>query len=254
MLLFVMIVQTFFIMSGGNSITYYAPTILKSIGLNSDQVLLFSAIYGMIKVASVCLYAFYLTDRFGRRPLLLIGSTMNTGCLLYLSVYLGVADLSVSSPSPAAWVAIVAICIFAIGYGFGWAPVFSLTASEICPTSTRGTVVTIAFIYQNLLNFAITRGFPSMTEDMHSWGPFALFTAFTGCATMWVFLAFPECKGRSMESAGTLFILPWYKIGFVKVPTAEQQAPERVVNADKASHTEHEEDITKRGDKNTDQV
>lgn len=61
---------------------------------------------------------------------------------------------------------------------------FSLTASEICPTSMRGTVVAIAFIYQNLLNFAITRGFPSMTQDMHAWGPFALFTAFTGCATM----------------------------------------------------------------------
>lgn len=125
MLLFVMIVQTFFIMSGGNSITYYAPTILKSIGLNSDQVLLFSAVYGMIKVASMLLYAFYITDRFGRRPLLLIGSSMNTGCLLYLAVYLGVPDLSGSaSPSPAAWIAIVAICIFAIGYGFGWAPVF----------------------------------------------------------------------------------------------------------------------------------
>ena len=138
MLLFVMIVQTFFIMSGGNSITYYAPS----------QVLLFSAVYGMIKVASVLFYAFYLTDRFGQRPLLIIGSSMNTLCLLYLAVYLGVADISGSaSPSPAAWIAIVAICIFAIGYGFGWAPVFSLTASEICPTSTRGTVVTIAFIY-----------------------------------------------------------------------------------------------------------
>lgn len=44
----------------------------------------------MIKVASVLFYAFYLTDRFGRRPLLIIGSSMKTGCLLYLAVYLGV--------------------------------------------------------------------------------------------------------------------------------------------------------------------
>lgn len=244
MLLFVMIVQTFFIMSGGNSITYYAPTILKSIGLDSAQVLLFSAIYGMIKVFSMLFYAFYLTDRFGRRPLLLIGSAMNTGCLIYLAAYLGVADLSKpGSPSPAAWVAIVAICIFAVGYAFGWAPVFSLTASEICPTSTRGTVVTISFIYQNLLNFGITRGFPSMTQDMHAWGPFALFAAFTGCATAWVFVGFPECKGRSMESAGDLFFLPWYKIGFSKAPTFEQQAAERVVDLEKASCSEHQEDI-----------
>ena len=250
LLLFVMLVQTFFIMSGGNSITYYAPTILKSIGLNSTQVLLFTAVYGLIKVASVFLYAFVLTERFGRRPLLLIGSATNTVCLLYLAAYLGCADLSTqsASPSPAAWVAIVAICLFAIGYGFGWAPVFSLTAAEICPTSTRGTVVSIAFVYQNLLNFGITRGFPNMTVSMHTFGPFALFTAFTGLATIWVFFAYPECKGRSMESASTLFSLPWYKIGAVKVDEREaQESAEAVVDLEKASSSQHHEYANKSG-------
>ncbi|CAG8400618.1 unnamed protein product [Penicillium salamii] len=244
LLLFVIIIQTFFIMSGGNSITYYAPTILKSIGLDSQQRLLFSAIYGMIKVASVFLYAFVLTDRFGRRPLLLIGSTINVICLCYIAVYLGVADLSGSEdPSAAAWVAIVAICFFAVGYGFGWAPAFSLTASEICPTPIRGTVVTIAFVYQNLLNFAITRGFPNMTTDMHAWGPFALFTAFTFVATCWVFVAFPECKGRSMEKADTLFSMPWYKIGFSKVPDTSEILTTGA-DLEKATSSEHSEHIS----------
>ncbi|KAH8435227.1 sugar porter family MFS transporter [Aspergillus melleus] len=260
LLLFVVIIQTFFIMSGGNSITYYAPTILKSIGLDSTQILLFSAVYGLVKLVSVLLYAFILTDRFGRRPLLLIGSTLNVICLCYLSVYLGVADLSAkdASPSPAAWVAIVAICIFAIGYGIGWAPAFSLTASEICPTPIRGTVVTLAFVYQNLLNFGITRGFPNMTVDMQAWGPFALFTAFTALATVWVFLAFPECKGRSMESADKLFSLPWWRIGFVKVGEDEDGVRGRENKGDveegmeveeKRSESEHWEEVegSKRG-------
>ncbi|KAF2137189.1 uncharacterized protein K452DRAFT_329317 [Aplosporella prunicola CBS 121167] len=211
---FCLLVQTFFIMCGGNSITYYAPNILESIGLKSTQMLLFTAIYGCIKVLSVLLYAFILTDRYGRRPLLLLGSAINMLCTLYLAVFLGVANISSDAPtSPAAWVAIVAICIFAIGYGFGWAPAFSLAASEICPTRTRGPIVTISFAYQNLLNFGITRGFPNMVEAMHPWGPFALFTAFTAVATVWVFLSFPECKGRSMESKDALFNLPWYKVG-----------------------------------------
>ncbi|KAL3440456.1 general substrate transporter [Aspergillus insuetus] len=245
LLLFVLLIQTFFIMSGGNSITYYAPTILASIGLNSQQVLLFTAVYGLIKVVSVFLYAFFLTDRYGRRPLLLIGSTINTLCLLYLAVFLGVANISDSaSPSPAAWVAIVAICLFAIGYGFGWAPVFSLTASEICPTHLRGPIVAIAFTYQNLLNFGISRGFPNMTVTMHAWGPFALFTAFTGCATVWVFFAFPECKGRSMESVGAIFSLPWYRTGFSKVPTGQDGQENRDLEKEAASST-HEENSGK---------
>ncbi|RAL03466.1 sugar porter family MFS transporter [Aspergillus ibericus CBS 121593] len=215
-LLFVTLIQTFFIMSGGNSITYYAPDILNSIGLTQTQVLLFTAIYGLIKFVSVLFYAFFLTDRYGRRPLLLLGSTINVLCLLYLTCYLALSPPSSSSTglSAASWVSIVAICIYAIGYGFGWAPAFSLTASEICPTRIRGTVVTLAFTYQNLLNFGITRAFPNMTDSMHTWGPFALFTAFTTVGTLWVAAAFPECKGKSMEGMEEVFTRPWWRVGW----------------------------------------
>lgn len=247
LILFVLLIQTFFIMSGGNSITYYAPTILESIGMDSQQRLLFTAVYGLIKVLSVLLYAFILTERYGRRPLLLIGSSINVACLLYLSIYLGVSDISTNaSPSPAAWVAIVAICLFAVGYGFGWAPVFSLTASEICPTHMRGIVVTITFVYMNLLNFGINRAFPNMTNTMHAYGPFALFASVTFCATVWVFFAFPECKGRSMESADTLFSMPWYKTGFAKVPAPlDNDNSSSKDDLEEQMSSEHEERLEK---------
>lgn len=115
-LFFTLIIQTLFIMSGGNSITYYAPTILKSIGLVNTQILLFTAVYGLIKVSSVFIYAMFLVDRFGRRPLLIAGATINFVCLLYLACYLGLAKITAGThPSAAAWVAIVAICVFAVG-------------------------------------------------------------------------------------------------------------------------------------------
>ncbi|PYH93224.1 sugar transporter [Aspergillus ellipticus CBS 707.79] len=246
-LIFVTLIQTFFIMSGGNSITYYAPDILNSIGLTHTKVLLFTAIYGLIKLISVFLYAFVLTDRYGRRPLLIIGSTINVVCLLYITIYLAVSPPSTSTsttpPSLASWVCIVAICIFAVGYGFGWAPAFSLTASEICPTPIRGTVVTVAFTYQNLLNFGITRAFPNMTDSMHAWGPFALFTAMTAVATGWVVVAFPECKGRSMERMEEVFERPWWRVGFVKVPAAndntdDDRMDEGVVEKGTSTHEE----------------
>ncbi|KAL3442309.1 general substrate transporter, partial [Aspergillus insuetus] len=241
-LIFVFTIQTFFIMSGGNSITYYAPNILKSVGFNSEKVLLFTAVYGLIKFVSVLVYAMFLTERFGRRPLLLIGASVNLICLIYLSAYLGKANVVQNSEnaSPAAIVAVISICVFAVGYGVGWGPSFSVAASEICPTSIRGPVVTIGFVYQNLLNFGITRGFPNMTEDMHAYGPFALFAAFTFCGIFWVFFAFPECRGRSMESTESLFLLPWYKIGFTPVP---DQFPNTPVDEEKSEGSEHKEYI-----------
>lgn len=99
------------------------------------------------------------------------------------------------------------------GYGFGWAPVFSLTTSEICPTRARGAIVTVAFGYQNVLNFLISRFFPNMTVAMQAWGPFALFAACTGAGVVWVWLAFPECKGRSMETMDQLFRRRWWQVG-----------------------------------------
>ncbi|PWY74509.1 sugar transporter [Aspergillus sclerotioniger CBS 115572] len=244
-LLFVTLIQTFFIMSGGNSITYYAPDILDSIGLSHSQVLLFTAIYGLIKFFAVLLYAFFLTDRYGRRPLLLLGSTINVLCLLYLTCYLALNPPSSStSPSAASWVSIVAICIYAIGYGFGWAPAFSLTASEICPTRIRGTVVTLAFTYQNLLNFGITRAFPNMTDSMHTWGPFALFTAFTAVGTVWVGVAFPECKGKSMEGMEEVFSRPWWRVGWDGPATTGNEQRVEDTEVEKGTST-HEEIIHK---------
>ncbi|PYI05215.1 sugar transporter [Aspergillus sclerotiicarbonarius CBS 121057] len=243
-LLFVTLIQTFFIMSGGNSITYYAPDILDSIGLTQSQVLLFTAIYGLIKFLAVLLYAFFLTDRYGRRPLLLLGSTINVLCLLYLTCYLALSPPSSSStgPSAASWVSIVAICVYAIGYGFGWAPAFSLTASEICPTRIRGTVVTLAFTYQNLLNFGITRAFPNMTDSMHTWGPFALFTGFTAVGTLWVAAAFPECKGKSMEGMEEVFARPWWRVGW-DVPRERTENGQSETEVEKETST-HEERVS----------
>ncbi|KAH8704855.1 general substrate transporter [Talaromyces proteolyticus] len=243
--LFVVLVQTFFIMSGGNSITYYAPNILTSVGFQPEMVLLFTAIYGTIKFLSIFFYSLFLTERFGRRPLLLVGSTTNLACLVYIAAYLGKTNVNGKSSgqtSPAAIVAVVAMCLFAVGFGFGWAPAFSLTAAEICPTNIRGSVVTVAFLYQNLLGFGITRGFPNMTEAMHPYGPFALFAAFTFCSTIWVFFSFPECKGRSMESTEVLFEQPWYKIGFVPV-ASQNQFPG---DLEKDVSSRHEEDISNR--------
>ena len=79
-----------------------------------------------------------------------------------------------------------------------------------------------------------------MIISMKSYGPFALFTAFTGCATVWVFFAFPECKGRSMESASALFSLPWYKVGFQKVPTLDETSE---IDDEEKGMSVHDEDV-----------
>jgi MFS transporter, SP family, sugar:H+ symporter len=53
--------------------------------------------------------------------MLLSGSICNLLCVLYIAIYLGV--LAPVHNKSAGWVAVACLCIFAIGYGVGWAPV-----------------------------------------------------------------------------------------------------------------------------------
>ena len=44
-----------------------------------------------------------------------------------------------------------------------------------------------------------------MMLNMNVWGPYLLFSLFTFVSALWVWLCFPEFKGRSLESMDDLF-------------------------------------------------
>ena len=44
-----------------------------------------------------------------------------------------------------------------------------------------------------------------MMLNMNVWGPYLLFSLFTFASAVWVWLCFPEFKGRSLESMDDLF-------------------------------------------------
>jgi hypothetical protein len=158
----VMIVQVGFNFSGGNSITYYQTSILSTIGVTTtDGAYLFSGIYGLMKVLAVLVYAFLLSERFGRRNMLLIGSSINIICVTWIAIYLGVLA---GKNQAAGWVAVAAVCLFAIGYGVGWAPVAFGLNGEVFPNRMRAKIMSLTIGMQYLANFCLTRFFPNMVS------------------------------------------------------------------------------------------
>ncbi|OCF31430.1 hypothetical protein I316_06832 [Kwoniella heveanensis BCC8398] len=230
--------QVFFNFSGGNSITYYQSNILTSIGLKGQRTAaLFSSIYGFAKVVSIIIYAGFLVDRFGRRVTLMTGASIDIACLIYIAAYLGVADTS-KSTGVAGWFAVVALCLFAIGYAMSWGTIpFGITA-EVFPNRVRGKLMSMLFCVQYCVNFGLSRGFPNMVITMHSWGPFALFAIVTTLGTVYAFFALPETKGQNIELMDQLFDRSWYLNGVVKhntVPVAH------VVDEELGTHFEQDE-------------
>ncbi|KIR67999.1 hypothetical protein I312_104851 [Cryptococcus bacillisporus CA1280] len=210
----VMIVQLGFNFSGGNSITYYQTSILSTINVTtSDGAYLFSGIYGLMKVLAVLVYAFLLSERFGRRKMLLIGATINILCVLWIAIYLGALA---GHNKAAGWVAIAAVCVFAIGYGIGWAPVAFGLNGEVFPNRMRAKIMSLNIGMQYLANFCLTRFFPNMVANIGAFGPFAIFACVSALIWVYVFVALPETKGLSIEQMSSLFGGHWFQNGFKK--------------------------------------
>ncbi|OWZ37246.1 solute carrier family 2 [Cryptococcus neoformans var. grubii Br795] len=223
----VMIVQIGFNFSGGNSITYYQTSILSTINVTTtDGAYLFSGIYGLMKVLAVLVYAFLLSERFGRRKMLLIGAAINILCVLWIAIYLGALA---GHNKAAGWVAIAAVCLFAIGYGIGWAPVAFGLNGEVFPNRIRAKVMSLTIGMQYLANFCLTRFFPNMIANIGSFGPFAIFACVSALIWVYVFVALPETKGLSIEQMSSLFGGHWFQNGFKKadgkVPELEDVTP-----------------------------
>ncbi|RUP21975.1 general substrate transporter [Jimgerdemannia flammicorona] len=61
--------------TGQNMIFYFAPTVFQSVGLKNNYDLLATGVVGLVKMFSSA-FGIFLPDRFGRRPIMISGTTI----------------------------------------------------------------------------------------------------------------------------------------------------------------------------------
>lgn len=111
--------------SGQNSISYYAPTIFKAIGITgSSTSLLASGIYGIVKIVATSAFIAFGVERFGRKKPLLIGVALMSMFLWIIGAVFNThppvtGSTTVSSASIAM---AVMIYLFVIPYCFSVGP------------------------------------------------------------------------------------------------------------------------------------
>ncbi|SPJ70356.1 probable transporter (major facilitator superfamily) [Fusarium torulosum] len=196
-------------LTGTNAMTYYSPTIFKSVGLSSSSAGLFATgIYGIVKMVSCAIFIFFVTDSLGRRKSLLWTAIVQGLALFYVGFYVRFDPPSTDSPvGTAGYVAIVAIYIFAAVYQFGWGPVVWTYCSEIPAARMRALQMGMATASQWLFNFVVAKSTPSMfaTLGRGGFGTYFIYGSF--CFAMVVFAWFfvPETKGLALEDMDELF-------------------------------------------------
>ncbi|MCL5260067.1 MAG: sugar porter family MFS transporter [Gammaproteobacteria bacterium] len=178
-----------------NVLLQYAPLIIKKAGFHSDVF----SMFGTIGIGSVnfltTILAFFLIDRFGRRKLLITGTSGIIIAYLFLGFlpYLGFAEQTQAQLSFAGL--ITYIFFFAIGPG----AVVWLAMSELLPTKVRGKGLALALFLNSLTSALLSTLFLPLQQFLGMSGSYFLFA---GCTVVYFLVAtflLPETKNKTLE-------------------------------------------------------
>ncbi|KAJ4168375.1 hypothetical protein NW754_002247 [Fusarium falciforme] len=223
--------------SGAGSITLYAPDLFSLLGITgTNESLLVTAIFGIVKLVAALICALFLVDVVGRKRALLTGITLQTIAMVYIAAFLtaipqlGVANDFVlpDSDKGASLGAIAMIYVSGFGWALGWNSMQYLLTAELFPLRIRALATSWAMTLHFANQYGNSRAVPNMLlpvseSGISPKGTFWCFAAVIFIGGLWVWFSVPETSGRSLESMDHLFELPWYKIGLHGNKDAEEK-------------------------------
>lgn len=175
---------------GINVVFNYTTNIFKSIGASSTEQLL-QAVYISLANLVFTLVAMTLVDRWGRKPLLLIGS----GGLSVLYVIIGFILFQGSGTTLSVFI------LMAIGiYAMSLAPLTWVLISEIFPNSIRSMAMSIAIICLWGAYFILVLTFPIIERHFGDAVAFWGYAVICILGFLFIFKKLPETKGKSLEA------------------------------------------------------
>ena len=187
-------------LSGVNTIMYYAPTMLKAVGMSTDAALFATIANGAISVL-MTFVGIWLLGKIGRRTMTMIGQFGCTACLLFIGAvsYLMPETINGEVDVFRGYLVLLGMLMFLSFQQGALSPVTWLLLSEIFPTRLRGIFMGGAVFAMWIANFLISLTFPLLLATVGLAGAFFIF-AFIGLfGALFVIKCVPETRNRSLE-------------------------------------------------------
>ncbi|PKU87728.1 hexose carrier protein HEX6-like [Dendrobium catenatum] len=223
-LVMALILPIFQQLTGINLVTYYAPTMFRSVGLEESASLLSSLITRL--TATACnLVAMAFVDRFGRRKFFFFGGIQMFVSQVVVGVIMAakLGDHGVMSREYAKLM-LLFLSLYVAGFGWSWGPLPWLV-SEMFPLEIRSVGQSIVVMAGFLFNAVIAQSLLLMLCHM-KWGIFFFFAGWVLLMTVFVFLFLPETTGMPLERIGRVWRGHWYWKKFVE--SVEDKEPAEV--------------------------
>ncbi|GAA0459472.1 MULTISPECIES: sugar porter family MFS transporter [Sphingomonas] len=177
-------------LSGINALLYYAPRIFALGGAGTDSAMLQSVAVGGINLAFTVL-ALFLIDRFGRKPLLYVGSLV---CALALFL----VGFQLEQPVADGTLILVGMLGFIAAFAVSQGAVIWVFLSEVFPSEVRGKGQALGSTTHWVMAAAITWIFPIVAGRVGGW-VFLFFGAMMLLQLVWVWRFMPETNGVPLE-------------------------------------------------------
>ena len=177
--------------SGINTVIDYAPAIFQSAGWQLDAALLSTFVIGVTNFIFT-LVSFWTIDRYGRRPLYIIGSLGMAAVLAALTVAVVLGHFR----GPIVLVLILAYIMF---FSSCIGPVFWTLVPEIMPTDVRGTAMIVPVLTQWVANAIVVLLFPFALHQLGQAPTFAFLAAVSLAQAWFAWKHVPETKNRTLE-------------------------------------------------------
>ncbi|KAH4048146.1 hypothetical protein HBI82_211250 [Parastagonospora nodorum] len=188
---------------GINALIYYSPSLFKTLGQNYEMQLLLSGIINCTQLVGVAT-SLWTMDRFGRRPLLLIGAGLMFICHLIIAVLVGKFGDRWASYAVEGWVAVAFLFFYMFSFGATWGPVPWAMPSEIFPSSLRAKGVALSTCSNWFNNFIIGLITPPLIQNTGA-GAYTFFAVFCLLAFIFTFFCVPETAGKTLEEMDSVF-------------------------------------------------
>jgi MFS transporter, SP family, sugar:H+ symporter len=189
---------------GINVIFYYSTVLWQAAGFTESNSLLITVITGAVNIVTT-LVAIASIDRFGRKPLLIIGSIGMAVTLGTLAVVFGTATLKASPTGPlpvltgvAKPIALIAANVFVFAFGMSWGPVVWVLLGESFPNKIRAAALSLAAGAQWVANWIVSISFPSL-KDAGLGLAYGIYTTFAVLSLLFVLKFIRETKGVELE-------------------------------------------------------
>jgi len=175
---------------GINVVFNYTTNIFESIGASSSEQLL-QAVYISLANLVFTIIAMMLVDRWGRRPLMLLGAAG----LAVLYVIIGYLLHSRNGTGLSLFI-LMAIGIYAVSL----APLTWVIISEIFPNHIRGMAMSVAVICLWAAYFILVATFPVIERKFGDALAFWAYAVICVGGFLFIYFKLPETKGKSLES------------------------------------------------------